>query len=90
MNIADSDLVNADSNSEKVTEEVNADMDYTDGCQMLIDLDTVQRKYLQLSRKKIRNIVTTYLRTLKVGNKILVDRKQLEAFLSDPDRDYLI
>lgn len=61
-----------------------------DGEQMMISLDTVQRKYLQLSKKKIRNIVNTYLRTMKVGNKILVDRKQLEEFLSDPERDHLI
>ena len=65
-------------------------MDAEDGNQMMITLDTVQKKYLQLSKKKIRNIVNTYLRTMKVGNKILVDRKQLEEFLSDPERDHLI
>lgn len=71
--------------------EVNPEGEpYADGEQMLISLDTVQKKYLQLSRKKIRNIVTTYLRTVRVGNKILVDRKQLEEFLNDPDRDHLV
>ena len=68
---------------------INTD-DAADGEQMLITLETVQKKYLQLSRKKIRNIVSTYLRTVKVGNKILVDRKQLEDFLNDPDRDHLV
>ncbi len=68
---------------------INTD-DAADGEQMLITLETVQKKYLQLSRKKIRNIVSTYLRTVKVGNKILVDRKQLEEFLNDPDRDHLV
>lgn len=86
-NMEPEEMQNAD--AEKDVSENDGCMDAEDGTQMLITLDTVQKKYLQLSRKKIRNIVTTYLRTVKVGNKILVDRKQLEEFLSDPDRDHL-
>lgn len=53
----------------------------------LIDISEIQAKYLPLSKKKIRKIVTTYLRTIRVGSKLLVDREQLEKFLQDPDRD---
>lgn len=45
---------------------------------LMIDIDTVQREYLQLSKKKIRNIANTYLRTIRCGNKILIDRMELE------------
>lgn len=57
---------------------------------LMIDIDTVQREYLQLSKKKIRNIANTYLRTIRCGNKILIDRMELEKFIKDPERDHLI
>lgn len=52
-----------------------------------IDISEIQAEYLPLSKKKIRKIVTTYIRTMRIGKKILVDREQLESFLRDPDRD---
>lgn len=57
---------------------------------LLIDIAEVQRCYIPLSKRKIRNLVQTYIRTIKIGNKIMVDRKQLEQFLVDPDRDHII
>lgn len=57
---------------------------------LMIDIDTVQREYLQLSKKKIRNIANTYLRIIRCGNKILIDRMELEKFIKDPERDHLI
>lgn len=57
---------------------------------LLIDIAEVQRCYIPLSKRKIRNLVQTYIRTIKIGNKIMVDRKQLEQFLADPDRDHII
>lgn len=56
---------------------------------LLVDVNEIQKRYLPMSKKRIRKIVTTYLRTVRIGNKILVDRKQLEDFLSDPDREYI-
>jgi hypothetical protein len=54
---------------------------------MLVDINEIQEKYLPISKKGIRNIANKYLRTVRIGNKILVDREQLEAFLRDPDRE---
>jgi hypothetical protein len=54
---------------------------------MLVDINEIQEKYLPISKKRIRNIANKYLRTVRIGNKILVDREQLEAFLRDPDRE---
>ena len=57
---------------------------------LMIDIDTVQREYLQLSKKKIRNIANTYLRTIRCGNKILIDRMELEKFIKDSECDHLL
>lgn len=54
-----------------------------------VDISEIQRLYLPLSKKRIRKIVRLYLRTIQVGNKILVERRQLEEFLSNPDREYI-
>lgn len=56
----------------------------------LIDIATIQQQYLPLSKKRIRNIVTSYIHTIRVGNKLLVNRKQLEDFLSNPDREEMV
>ena len=57
---------------------------------LMIDVETVQREYLPLSKKKIRNIATTYLRIIRCGNKLLIDRMELEKFIKDPERDHLV
>lgn len=57
---------------------------------LYISVKDVQKNYLpMLSIKKIRKIVTFYVHTLRVGNKILVDREQLEGLLHDEDREFL-
>ena len=38
-----------------------------------------------LSLKKIRKSVTLHVHTIKVGNKFLVQKDQLEKLLSNPD-----
>ena len=51
-----------------------------------IGIKDVQRLYLpMLSLKKIRKIVTLHVHTIKVGNKFLVPKDQLEKLLSNPD-----
>lgn len=55
----------------------------------LVDVNEIQRLYLPVSKKRIRKLISTYLRTIRVGNKLFVERKQLEDFLKDPDRDYI-
>ena len=55
----------------------------------LVDVNEIQRLYLPVSKKRIRKLISTYLRTIRVGNKLFVERKQLEEFLKDPDRDYI-
>ena len=57
---------------------------------LLVDINDIQRYYLPLSKKRIRAIVNSYLRTVRVGNRILVDREELENFLSDPNRDHIL
>ena len=55
-----------------------------------IGIKDVQRLYLpMLSLKKIRKIVTLHVHTIKVGNKFLVPKDQLEKLLSNPDIKYL-
>ena len=51
-----------------------------------IGIKDVQRIYFpMLSLKKIRKIVTLHVHTIKVGNKFLVSKDQLEKLLSNPD-----
>lgn len=57
---------------------------------LLVDIAEIQKSYIPLSKRKIRSLVQTYIRTIKIGNKIFVDRNQLEEFLSDPDRDHIL
>ena len=51
-----------------------------------IGIKDVQRLYLpMLSLKKIRKIATLHVHTIKVGNKFLVSKDQLEKLLSNPE-----
>ena len=55
-----------------------------------IGIKDVQRLYLpMLSLKKIRKIVTLHVHTIKVGNKFLINKEQLELLLKNPDIKYL-
>lgn len=41
----------------------------------------IQREYLPLSKKKIRKLICENLDVVKAGNKLIVERSQLLAFL---------
>ena len=46
-----------------------------------VSVSEIQRLYLPLSKKKIRELICKNLDVVKAGNKMIVERKQLEAFL---------
>ena len=50
-----------------------------------IDINEITTNYLPTSKKKARKFVQMYLNTKKIGNKIYVDREQLEELLANPD-----
>ena len=51
-----------------------------------ISAKDVQKLYLpMLSLKRIRKIVTQHVHTIKVGNKFLVNREQIEKLLMNPN-----
>lgn len=50
-----------------------------------IDINEMIRDYLPMSRKKARKFVLSYLNTKRIGNKIYVDREELEQILANPD-----
>ena len=53
---------------------------------LFLSIRDVQKLYLpMLSLKRIRKIVNNNVHTIKAGNKILVNREQLENLLRNPD-----
>ena len=46
-----------------------------------VSVSGIQKEYLPLSKKKIREMICKNLDVVKAGNKMIVERKQLEAFL---------
>ena len=53
---------------------------------VFISVRDVQKLYFpMLSLKRIRKIVTAHVHTIKVGNKFLVNREQIEKLLMNPD-----
>ena len=53
---------------------------------LFISIRDVQKLYLpMLSLKRIRKIVNLNVHTIKAGNKILVNREQLEVLLRNPE-----
>ena len=55
-----------------------------------ITIKDVKNNYLpMLSEKRIRRLVTFYVHTLRIGNRILVDKAQLENLLYDQERDFI-
>ena len=53
---------------------------------LFISIRDVQKFYLpMLSLKRIRKIVNNNVHTIKAGNKILVNREQLELLLRNPE-----
>ena len=45
-----------------------------------VSVSEIQRLYPPLSKKKIRELICKNLDVVKAGNKMIVERKQLEAF----------
>ena len=53
---------------------------------LFLSIRDVQKFYLpMLSLKRIRKIVNNNVHTIKAGNKILVNREQLEILLRNPE-----
>ena len=47
-----------------------------------LNVSDIQREYLPISKKKIRELVKEHLYVRKIGNRIYVEREALEALLS--------
>ena len=54
-----------------------------------ITITDIQNEYLPISKKKIRILVKKYLTPKILGNRIFVERKQLEELLSSTDTEHL-
>ena len=52
-----------------------------------VDISSIVREYLPVSKRKARKFVDLYLTPKRVGNRIYVEREQLEQLLSDPSRE---
>lgn len=52
-----------------------------------VDISSVVLEYLPISKRKARKFVELYLTPKRVGNRIYVEREQLEKLLSDPERE---
>ena len=52
-----------------------------------VDISQIVEMYLPISKRKARKFVSLYLDPKRIGNRIYVDREQLEQLLSDPDRE---
>lgn len=52
-----------------------------------VDICEITKRYLPISRRKARKFVSLYLTPKRVGNRIYVERAQLEKILADPDRE---
>lgn len=52
-----------------------------------VDICELTAYYLPVSKRKARKFVDLYLTPKRVGNRIYVERQQLERLLADPDRE---
>lgn len=53
-----------------------------------VDISSIVEQYLPISKRKARKFVELYCSSRKlVGNRIYVNRQQLEQLLADPDRE---
>lgn len=53
----------------------------------LVGITEITEKYLPISKKKARRFVSLYLDPKRIGNRIFVDRRKLEALLMDSERE---
>ncbi len=52
-----------------------------------VDICELVSVYIPVSKRKARKFVDLYLTPKRVGNRIYVERAQLERLLADPDRE---
>ena len=52
-----------------------------------VDINELVSAYLPMSRRKARKFAYTYLNPVRVGNRIYIERRQLETLLNDPNRE---
>ena len=52
-----------------------------------VSIEALTKYYLPISKRKARKFVAKYLQSKRIGNRIYVDRQQLERLLNDPDRE---
>ncbi len=46
-----------------------------------LSIDDIQKEYLPISKKRLRILVKKHLDTKTIGNRLFVEREQLEALL---------
>ena len=47
-----------------------------------LSIDDIQKEYLPISKKRLRMLVKKHLDTKTIGNRLFVEREQLEALLN--------
>lgn len=52
-----------------------------------VDICELTTCYISCSKRKARKFVDLYLTPKRVGNRIYVERRQLEQLLADPERE---
>ena len=52
-----------------------------------VDICELVSVYIPVSKRKARKFVDLYLTPKRVGNRIYVERAQLEQLLADPERE---
>ena len=53
----------------------------------MVGISEITTRYLPVSKRKARKFVSLYMDPKRIGNRIYVDRQQLERLLSDPNRE---
>ena len=53
----------------------------------LVSISEITECYLPISKKRARKFVSIYLEPKRIGQRIFVERAQLERLLSDPNRE---
>ena len=50
-----------------------------------LTIDDIQKEYLHIGKKRLRMLVKKYLETKVIGNRIFVERAELENLLKSPE-----
>lgn len=50
----------------------------------LVGIAEITEYYLPMSKRNVRKFVSRYLEPKRIGNRIYVDREELETLLNDP------